>query len=75
MPVQFLAKKNINGWLFTLYPFRGSFFVSLHATNGKPYYQKFATEAKAKEYFTFMCSKFTAFHSKATKSKEPTFFQ
>ena len=74
MPVKFLAKKNIKGWLFMLVPHHGSFFVNIHAANGKLYSKQFATEQEAQNYFSFMCAKFSAFHSKSKKSKEPSLF-
>lgn len=70
MPVQFIVKKNINGWLFTVYFFRGWYIVGIHAANGKPYYWQFVTEQEAVKFYSFMCSGFTAFHSKTTLNQK-----
>lgn len=69
MPVKFLAKKSLYGWLFTIVSHRGSFLVNIHAANGKLHSQQFSTEQEAFKYYSFICSKFSAFHSKPTKQQ------
>lgn len=69
MAVQYIVKKNINGWLFTVHSFTGKFLVNIHAANGKPYSQQFLTEQEALNFHSFMCSRFSAFHRKPSKKQ------
>ncbi|MFA7419331.1 MAG: hypothetical protein WCZ90_06555 [Melioribacteraceae bacterium] len=76
MPLPFIAKKRIGGWLVVLSEFQNNFHVKVMAPNGKLNPFQFSTQAEATEFFNFFCSKLSAFlrSPKKTKSKEFSLF-
>jgi len=74
MPIQYIVKKNINGWLFTVHLFMGKYLVNIHPSNGLPHSWQFLTEQEAINFHSFMCFRFNAFHSQSKKSQEPSLF-
>ncbi len=76
MPLPFISKRRIGGWLVVLAEFQNSFHVKVMAPNGKLNPFKFSTLAEATEFFNFFCSKLSSFLNspKTTKSQELSLF-